>query len=159
MSRGSEDPKTIKATHRFHYLINKNFQVKYTVYLVTSAIVSGLLVGGPTYYFLNQNYDIFLNLAYSISPEIVHHLMKEKNWITGFFLFSLLVLIVFHVYIGIRLTFRMAGPLMALKRHMTLVTKGHMYQRPLHIRQDDEFHDIIKNYNYHNISSAFYKPV
>lgn len=137
-----------KSPFRFHYLINRNFQMKYTLYLVTSAFFSALLVGGPTYYFLHQNYEIFLNLAYSLSPEIVQHLTKEETWITGFFLFSLCVLIIFHIYIGVRLTFRMAGPLVALKRHMTMVTKGHLYQKPLHIRQDDEFHDLIKNYNY-----------
>lgn len=139
---------TNKSVFRFHYLINRNFQVKYTVYLVTSAFFSSLLVGGPTYYFLSQNYDIFLNLSYTLSPEIVQHLTQERNWITGFFIFSLLVLIIFHVYIGIRFTFRMAGPLVALKRHMNLVTKGHLYQKPLLIRQDDEFHDLIRNYNY-----------
>jgi len=144
----SQNFKNNKSVFRFHYLINKNFQVKYTIYLVTSAFFSSLIVGGPTYYFLNQNYDIFLNLSYALSPEIVQHLTQERGWITGFFLSSLVVLIVFHVYIGIRFTFRMAGPLVALKKHMNLVTKGHLYQKPLFIRQDDEFHDLIKNYNY-----------
>jgi hypothetical protein len=133
---------------RFHYLINRHFQLKYTWYLVTSAIMSALLVGGPIYYFLNQNYDIFLNMAYALSPEIVTHLIQEKRWFTGFFIFSILILIVFHFYYGIQLTFRMVGPIMALKHHMNMVTKGHLYQNPLHIRQHDEFHDLIVKYNY-----------
>jgi len=137
-----------RAPNRFHYLINKDFQLKYTSYLVTSALLSALIVGVPNYYFLNKNYDIFLNLAYSMSPEIVHHLDQEKTWITGFFIFSLMTLVVFHVYFGVRLTFRMAGPIIALRKHMDLVTRGHLYQRTLHVRQDDEFHDLIQNYNY-----------
>jgi hypothetical protein len=140
--------KTFRPPQRFHYLINKDFQLKYTGYLVTSALLSALIVGGPTYYFLNQNYDIFLNLAYSMSPEIVRHLVQEKTWITGFFIFSLLTLVIFHVYFGVRLTFRMVGPILALRKHMDMVTRGHMYQRPLHVRSDDEFHDLIQNYNY-----------
>jgi hypothetical protein len=140
--------KTFRPPQRFHYLINKDFQLKYTGYLVTSAVLSALIVGGPTYYFLNQNYNIFLNLAYSMSPDIVHHLFQEKTWITGFFIFSLLTLVVFHVYFGIRLTFRMVGPIVALRKHMDMVTKGQMYQKPLHVREDDEFHDLIQNYNY-----------
>lgn len=134
--------------HRFHYLIHKHFQLKYTWYLVTSALMSALIVGGPIYYFLNQNYDIFLNMAYSLSPEIVSHLTQEKKWFTGFFIFSLMTLVIFHFYYGIRLTFRMVGPIMALKRHMNQVTRGHLYQKPLHVRQHDEFHDLILNYNY-----------
>jgi len=110
--------------------------------------MSALIVGGPTYYFLHQNYDIFLNLAYSLSPEIVQHLAKEQRWISGFFIFSLMTLIVFHFYYGIRLTFRMVGPLLALRKHMNSVTRGNLFQKPLHIRQDDEFHDLIQNYNY-----------
>lgn len=137
-----------RKARRFHYLIHKNFQIKYTWYLVASALMSGLFVGGPIYYFLNQNYDIFLNMAYSLSPEIVSHLTQEKRWFTGFFIFSILALVVFHFYYGLRLTFRMAGPIMALKRHIDQVTKGHLYQNPLHIRQDDEFHDLITKYNY-----------
>jgi hypothetical protein len=140
--------KTYRPPQRFHYLINKDFQLKYTGYLVTSALLSALIVGGPTYYFLNQNYDIFLNLAYSMSPEIVHHLIQEKTWITGFFIFSLLTLVVFHIYFGVRLTFRMVGPILALRKHIDLVTRGQMHQRPLHVRSDDEFHDLIQNYNY-----------
>lgn len=140
--------KTYRPPQRFHYLINKTFQLKYTSYLVTSALLSALIVGGPTYYFLNQNYNIFLNLAYATSPDIVHHLVQEKTWITGFFLFSLMTLVVFHVYFGVRLTFRMVGPILALRRHMEMVTKGNLYQRPLIVREDDEFHDLIKNYNY-----------
>lgn len=140
--------KTIRPPQRFHYLINKDFQLKYTGYLVTSALLSALIVGGPTYYFLRQNYDIFLNLAYTMSPDIVHHLIQEKTWITGFFIFSLMTLVVFHVYFGVRLTFRMVGPILALRKHIDMVTRGHLYQRPLHVRSDDEFHDLIQNYNY-----------
>lgn len=42
----------------------------------------------------------------------------------------------------------MVGPILALRKHMDMVTRGHMYQRTLHVRQDDEFHDLIQNYNY-----------
>jgi succinate dehydrogenase/fumarate reductase cytochrome b subunit len=140
--------RTFRPPQRFNYLIKKDFQLKYTGYLVTSALLSALIVGGPTYYFLNQNYDIFLNLAYALSPDIVQHLDQEKTWITGFFIFSLLTLVVFHVYFGVRLTFRMVGPILALRKHMDMVTRGHLYQRTLHVRQDDEFHDLIQNYNY-----------
>ncbi len=140
--------KTYRPPQRFQYLINKTFQLKYTSYLVTSALLSAIIVGGPTYYFLNQNYNIFLNLAYATSPDIVQHLVQEKTWITGFFIFSLMTLVVFHVYFGVRLTFRMVGPILALRRHMDMVTKGHLYQRPLNVREDDEFHELIQNYNY-----------
>jgi hypothetical protein len=140
--------KAFRPPQRFHYFIHKDFQLKYTGYLVTSALLSALIVGGPTYYFLNQNYNIFLNLAYSISPDIVQHLIQEKAWITGFFIFSLMTLVVFHIYFGVRLTFRMVGPILALRKHIEMVTRGHLYQRPLHVRQDDEFHDLIQNYNY-----------
>lgn len=138
----------LKGSARFQYLINRDFQLKYTTYLVTSAIMSALIVGGPTYYFLHQNYDIFLSLAYSISPDIVQHLAQEERWITGFFIFSLMTLLIFHFYFGIRLTFRMVGPLLALRRHMMNTTKGNLRQKPLHIRQEDEFHDLIQHYNY-----------
>lgn len=139
---------TFLGTKRFKYLINKNFQLKYTGYLVASAILSALIVGGPVYYFLNQNYDIFLNLAYAVSPDIVVHLLQEKSWFMGFLIFSLMTLVIFHFYYGIRLTFRMVGPLVALKRHMNQVIKGYLYQKPLHIRQNDEFQDLIESYNY-----------
>ncbi len=133
---------------RYKYLVQSNFQAKYTGYLLLSAFISALIIGGPSFYFLNQNYNIFIDLAYVHSPELIQHLQREQSWVNGFFLASLVSLFVFQTYLGIRLTFRMVGPLLALEKHIKNVTKGTLNIHPLYIRLDDEFHQLVDTYNY-----------
>lgn len=130
------------------FLPQRRFQVKYTGYLVLSALFSAIIIGGPSYFFLNQNYDIFIELAYAHSPELIQHLQTEQSWVNGFLVASLVSLMTFQIYFGLKLTFRMVGPLLALKRHIQQATKGVLSHKPLKVRGSDEFHDVIENYNY-----------
>ncbi len=133
---------------RSTFLQQKTFQVKYTSYLVFSALISAIIIGGPSYYFLNQNYDIFIELAYAHSPELIQHLQTEQSWVNGFLVASFVSLMTFQIYFGLKLTFRMVGPLLALKRHIQQTTKGMLAHKPLKVRGSDEFHDVVENYNY-----------
>lgn len=133
---------------RHKYFVQKSFQSKYTGYLVLCAFISAVIIGGPSYYFLNQNYAIFIDLAYANSPELIQHLQREQSWVNAFLFAALLSLVVVQVYLGLRLTFRIVGPLLALQKHMKTVTKGNLTVEPLNIRTADEFHTLVETYNY-----------
>lgn len=128
--------------------IDKDFQIKYTL-LVISAAIFGMIFGLlPIYYFLNQNYQIFVELAYEYSPELIRYLENERVWMNTF-LFSIFSgLIVFFSVIGFKMTGRIAGPLHVLKNHIQQLSRGNWTLKSIKVRDNDEFQDLIEAYNY-----------
>jgi nitrogen fixation/metabolism regulation signal transduction histidine kinase len=57
-------------------------------------------------------------------------------------------LVIFNVYIGIRMTSRIIGPLKGLQMHLRRLSQGNLFQKKLGVRKDDEFHDLVAHYNY-----------
>lgn len=128
--------------------IDKEFQVKYTS-LVVCAATFGMILGLlPIYYFLNQNYQIFVELAYDQAPELIHFLEKEKLWMNTFLFGIFTALIAFFSTIGFKMTARIAGPLHILKNHLKQLSRGHWQIKHIKVRDNDEFQDLIETYNY-----------
>ncbi len=129
------------------------FQWRYTLFLLMAVTCGGISAGGSAYYFLNQNYQIFIGLAYGIAPDLVEHLEKEQVWINIFLLSTFTAIIIFCIFLGLRLTARIIYPLLALEKHIKALTRGQWFIPELNIRNTDEFHELINSYNY------FYKSV
>lgn len=133
---------------RINYVINEKFQWRYTRYLVTSVFFAALITGGVTGYFLNQNYGIFNRLAYLHAPDLLPQLEREQIWINSFLIAFVLALITISLIFGLRMTSRIAGPVMILKRHLSSLARGMFSQRVIRTREADEFKDLIDIYNY-----------
>lgn len=133
---------------RINYVINEKFQWRYTRYLVTSVFFAALITGGVTGYFLNQNYGIFNRLAYLHAPDLLPQLEREQIWINSFLIAFVLALITISLIFGLRMTSRIAGPVMILKRHINSLARGMFSQRVIRTREADEFKDLIDIYNY-----------
>jgi hypothetical protein len=133
---------------RVNFVINERFQWRYTRYLVTSVFFATLITGGVTGYFLNQNYEIFNRLAYLHAPDLLPQLEREQVWINTFLFAFVITLIGISLFFGLRMTSRMAGPVMVLKRHLKSLASGMFFQRPSRVRENDEFKDLIETYNY-----------
>lgn len=133
---------------RLNYVINERFQWRYTRYLVTSVFFAALITGGVTAYFLNQNYGIFNRLAYVHAPDLLPQLEREQIWINTFLVAFVITLISISLIFGLKVTSRIAGPVMVLKRHLRALTIGMLSQRSIRTREKDEFKDLIDIYNY-----------
>ncbi len=133
---------------RLNYLINERFQWRYTRYLVSSVFFASVITGGVTGYFLNQNYDIFNRLALLHAPDLLPQLEREQVWINTFLFAFVLTMLIGSLIFGLRMTSRIAGPLMILKRHFKSLSWGMFFQRPIRVRDSDEFGDLIESYNY-----------
>jgi HAMP domain-containing protein len=134
--------------NRKRILVDSEFQWKYTGYLLGAVTLAILFAGGTCYYFLQQNYSIFYKLSYMHSPDLIENLAREQLWLNSFLFSTIVGLITFTLFIGLRMTARIAGPVIALKKHLRELTKGKFSADPLHVRSDDEFHDLIDTYNY-----------
>ncbi len=124
------------------------FQWKYTTLLVGSAITATTLALGPTYYFIRQNYSIFTEASFDHAPQLLEHLQREQVWLSCLFIAMFLAVISFCLFFGVRITGRIAYPLMALEAHLKSLSRGYWSVPELKTRESDEFQSLISTYNY-----------
>lgn len=128
--------------------IDKEFQLKYSSVILSAAIVGILITIFPIYYFLNQNYEIFVELAYDQSPRILDYLEREKTWVTLLLVTGSSATLFFFWYLGLKLTSRIVGPIYIVRNHLQELARGNWSQAPIKIRTQDEFQELIECYNY-----------
>ena len=127
--------------------IERRFQMRYTLYFMGSVTLGILTVIVPTYFFINQNYRIFVELAQQHSPDLLYYLEREKVGMNKL-LFSVGVsLLAFSWILGLRITKHIISPIKVLKKHLEQVTKGYWFMPEIQIQKDDEFQDTIHSYN------------
>lgn len=116
--------------------------------LLGAVVAAAISAGGSAYYFLNQNYQIFIDLAYHSAPDLLKYLEREREWMNFFLVAMFSGMITFFLFLGLRMTARIIYPLLALERHLKSMTRGHWTVKELKIRENDEFQDLITSYNY-----------
>jgi hypothetical protein len=134
-------------------LVSRTFQLRYTFYFFGLSIISVVLFCGPILYFHNQNYHIFIQMAYDTNATLLDHLEREQSWINSFIAITAFGLLSASLFIGFHMTTRLIGPLMVLERHMRELTKGQWGIPEIRTRTHDEFRELIASYNY------FYKSL
>ncbi|PWU15302.1 MAG: hypothetical protein C5B49_12005 [Bdellovibrio sp.] len=146
--KGLEGPFHRKPVHRAFKVYNSQFQWKYTLYFVAFLLGSLLLFLIPTWYFVHQNYEIFSDLAFKESPQLLEHLQRERDWMIGFSIFSVASLALLTTWVSLRITGNIIGPLISMERHMWKVTTGDWSTRDFRIRATDDFLDLADAYSY-----------
>jgi hypothetical protein len=143
---------TIHATNfhkrNFFNFVRRRFQIKYTLTLIVSVGIGLTVFAGPVLHFSDQNYKIFIGLAYKHAPELIGDLENEQKWIKTFLVLSGLGVLLVYGFLGIFITSRFYGPLSLLEKHMRQITKGKWDLPLIKMRSDDEFHELIEVYNY-----------
>jgi hypothetical protein len=130
------------------HLLYRGFQFKYSLYLLAAVAGSVAIFMLPTWYFINQNYQIFQHLAYDTQPQLLEHLDREQSWILFLFIFAELSTIGFSAWIGLRITTALVGPIWSLERHMKKVTLGDWSAEDFRIRATDDFRSLANTYSY-----------
>lgn len=146
--RNREFIKPSGVAQKTSLFIDKDFQVKYTLLVLSAASVGMLMVFLPIYYFLNQNYQIFLELSYQHAPSLLTHLEQEQGWMNTILASVTISLLIFFFILGIKMTAKIVGPLKVLRNHLKQISRGHWSMPAIQVREDDEFQDIIEAYNY-----------
>lgn len=146
--RGLKHSKAPSFAIRTSRFIDREFQLKYTTVVLTAALIGILVTIFPVYFFLNENYRIFVDLAYEQAPQILDYLERERSWVTMVLISGSIGTLCFFWYLGLKLTSRIVGPIQILKNHIRGLSRGQWSQPPIKIRTDDEFHDLIDSYNY-----------
>lgn len=136
-------------TRRETKYVNRDFQVSYTRKTVIVATIATSLFLVPVLYWTNQNYEFFIEMAYGIQPDLVQHLEGERNTLNTLFISAILGQFLFLFIVGQRMTDKIVAPLKILRNHLRLLSRGDLTSKPMYIRADDEFHDLVTAYNYY----------
>lgn len=122
-------------------------------------LIGGLgigLLGGtlmfllPALFFVEQNYEIFVNLAYDVKPSLVQHLEREMIWLRFFLVSSALTTAGVGLFFVRRLVRYLIKPLEQVEDHMRSLGEGR-WNQPLPQSPDSEtyrsFFASYENFN------------
>ncbi len=128
--------------------IEREFQIRYGMLVLGAAMLGMALTIFPVFYFVNQNYQIFSDLAYDQAPELLDSLERERLWVKSMLFANFVAVVFFFSFLSFKLTHRIVGPLKVLRNHVRRLSRGDWSQPKVRIRENDEFHDLIDSYNY-----------
>ncbi|RME17659.1 MAG: hypothetical protein D6797_02120 [Bdellovibrio sp.] len=133
---------------RERYFIHKSFQLK-VIFQFLFAVSVGLLAVAPAvFYFIPQNYKMFIEMAYQQNPEMIPYLEKELVSFYIYFSFVSLFALSFFAFWGLRFSSQLIGPIRVLQNHIKRLSRGIWFLGPVRVRKSDAFHDLIEDYNY-----------
>lgn len=126
--------------------VDGQFQWRYSFSLALSVGLTLAVFMAPFLYLLNQNFEIFYQLAMSHQPDLVSHLEREVRWITTLGLLGLVAAVGFSILYGFKLTGSIIGPLFSMERHMKKIAAGDWAQSDFRVRSTDEFKRLASSY-------------
>ena len=148
MSRHEQRTERLHRTQKSLKTLYHHFQHRYARSYSLAILSPLVLFTIPCIYFINENYEIFLRLAYDVRPDLIHHLEREKNLLLGLIGFMICSSGLFCYWLTLRFTNHIIGPIWSLERHMKQVTLGDWSAEDFHVRHNDEFQSLASTYSY-----------
>ena len=146
--RGFEYLQIPSHQYRASRFIDRDFQVRYAGVVIVAAILGAIFAFVPIVIFLNQNYRIFIDLAYQFAPKLMDDLEREQIWVTSLLFVGFSGLTTFFLVLSFKMTNRIVGPLKVIRNHLRRLSRGQWHIAPVRIRENDEFQDLVDSYNY-----------
>ena len=120
-------------------IVDRKFQVKYTVIIMGVAAIISVLLG----YFLLKAYQE-MNAMIDIGSDIQDQLNSDDAnkvfaYVIGFLVAEVLIL----GYVGLLITHRVCGPIFVLQRHLNTLMSG-TYPKIRPLRTGDEFRSCFE---------------
>jgi hypothetical protein len=153
MLKPSQFEESVRKSFKGHLIIDRKFQMKYTIALVGAILGAVLPIAIVCLYFLNQNYNVFIELALTQSPELLTHLTRERNWVSVCIVALVIGVSMFSFLFGLRLTSKLAEPLLYMREHIKMLSRGHWNIPDITPSEEEEFYELIEAYHY------FYKSL
>lgn len=135
---------TVRSSRYIHH----EFQVKFTKYIMGIIAFTTVLFLLPAFYFSNQNYEIFRELAETTQSGIASYLFREQILFNVILFTAFICNIAFWYIFTLRLTAKIVGPIKILRNHIRMLSRGDYSQPLITLRDEDEFKEVIGSYNY-----------
>ncbi|MBX2988630.1 MAG: hypothetical protein KF802_12100 [Bdellovibrionaceae bacterium] len=100
----------------------------------------------PAVFFIEQNYNIFLQLAYDVKPGLVQHLEREILWIRSFLVLGSIATAAVGMLFARRLVRHLFRPLQAMEDHLQALTEGQWDQAPPDMMGEETYRSLFLNY-------------
>lgn len=107
-----------------------------------------LLFTLPALLFLEQNYEIFVRLAYDIQPGLVKHLEREVLWMRVFLGGGALATVGIGLFFVRRLARSFLDPIERVDRHLNALTHGRWREPTPQTPGEDAFRELFLTYDY-----------
>lgn len=115
------------------YLINRDFQLRYTKIAVAVGLCSTVLT-----------------IALILMPLFQLNILRFPNFVPYPFILAMVFASLLNFFIiaamGILITHRIAGPMFSLVRHIRMLQMGKKYV-PLKVRESDDLKYVVRNFN------------
>jgi len=136
-----------------HLILDRRFQFRYTFAILGAVIGASLPVVIISLYFLNNNYNTFIDLALNHAPDLTNHLIRERAWANLCILTLFLAVLVFTFFFGLKITYRLIAPVIIVREHLKSLSRGHWDAPDIVPMEGEEYYDLVEAYHY------FYKSL
>jgi hypothetical protein len=126
----------------------QQFKARYARQFVLAMLIPLILFAVPCVYFLMQNYEIFIGLAYDLRPDLLIHMEREKSLLLALVGMTILGSAGFCYLVTLRMIRAVIGPIWAIERHMKRVTLGDWSAEDYRLRSSDDFQSLSATYSY-----------
>jgi len=138
--------KSSTERRRSRLVLERGFQYRFALRVCLLAGAVFLVLGGTLLFFIKMNYDMLREDALIQMPDMVEPLAREFRLVTIGTITSLLLMTGLLFALGLFLSQRIAGPLMALRRRLRDFGDGKTGVR-LRLRSDDDFRNLEEVFN------------
>lgn len=137
--------KTKNIAKRSVFIVNRPFQIKYSLLFAMGGVLIAILFCAHIFYFLNEYLQVVIP-DYADHPQVYDFIMSEKRKIMLYLIVIVSLLGCFLFFMGVVLTHKIAGPIMVIKRRMADVERGD-FGAQVRLRKGDEFKDLADSFN------------
>ena len=138
---------SVKDKRKRRYVIERDFQYRFTLRLF---IVGGSLFftyGGLVLFYIRLNYEALVRSALiQLPPSSVQTMQQEFLKLSLSLVFVLALVMAFLFGLGLVLTHKIAGPLVAFNGRFKDIAAGKTGVR-VRLREGDEFQEMAQNFN------------
>ena len=126
-------------------MVNKPFQLKYSILLSLLGGLVAVLFAAHVFYFLNENIQVFIP-NFNESPDIAQIIFSEQKKIAIYLAILIFLVMCVLFFVGILITHKIVGPALVLKRKMQDLSEGRFGARA-YLRKGDELKDLAETFN------------
>lgn len=138
MSDENEDGKNRRSVK--NVLVSPKQQLRYSFVLVIGSCLTLALFIGALIYQINQTITT-LGIAYRLDAEVVDAIQKSLNSALWMAMILAALTILSSLVLSVRLSHKIYGPVVAIKRYLTTLGGGD-YKARLTLRQGDDLLDL-----------------
>ncbi len=128
--------------------LDRPLQLRFIRRIITVIMGASLLAFVPALYFINENLNFIRNMLVDVAPDMIRYVEREQVFVNISIVSLFLAQVVFlSIYVR-KMSAQIVAPIKKLTLHFRDLSMGKLHADEIHIREEDEFQDLINTYNY-----------